>query len=130
MYLLINYTLIARTTFKMYSRTKKMPWYWAKLFNRTTVQEQQNRVVVDWGQICPSFCYEGKDKFVHSTLTPFFCVWAIWKWPLERAIIKRYTDCYSLFDTVASHILKSKTDYSAVCHWYKHFTGPALKVSK
>ena len=45
---------------------------------------------------------KGKYKFVHSTLTALFLF-------LKRAIIKRYTDYYSMFDTnLASHILKKQ----------------------
>ena len=73
------------------------------------------------------FVMKGKYKFVHSTLTALFLFLKV---ALERAIIKRYTDYYSMFDTSGiSHTQKNKTDHSAGCRRSKHFTQPALKVS-
>lgn len=49
---------------------------------------------------------KGKYKFVHSTLTASFLLLEL---PLERAIIKRDTDYYSIFDTSGiSHTQKTK----------------------
>ena len=52
------------------------------------------------------FVTKGKYKFVHSTLTALFLFLKV---ALERAIIKRYTDYYSMFDTSGiSHTQKTK----------------------
>ena len=101
MYLLINYTLIKGTIFRMYSRTKKC--LDTKQIDR---QFKSNRIEL-WlteNKICLSFCYEGKIQICPFNLDYFLFVFGSchWKEPLQRGT---WTTILCLI-LVASHILK------------------------